>query len=115
MKVLVIGAEGQLGRALQAVAPAGADVVAPAEAACNLTNTDHLNRWIEDVRPDVIFNAAAYTAVDVAESNVVVAELVNASSVGRLAEIAKRHQARLVHVSTDFVFDGEFEQTLCAG
>ncbi len=53
MKCLVIGAEGQLGRALQAVAPVGVDVVAPAETACNLTNAEHVNRWLEEARPDV--------------------------------------------------------------
>ena len=107
MKCLVIGAEGQLGRALQAAAPAGANVVAPVEAACDLTNADHVNRWLEEVRPNVVFNAAAYTAVDAAESDAAAAELVNAASVGRLAEATKRRGARLVHVSTDFVFDGE--------
>ena len=107
MKCLVIGAEGQLGRALQTVAPAGADVVAPAEAACDLTSSDHVNRWLEEVRPDVVFNAAAYTAVDAAESDAATAELINAVSVGRLAEAAMNYGARLVHVSTDFVFDGE--------
>ncbi len=107
MKALVIGAQGQLGRALQATAPMDAETIAPAESACNLTNGAHIERWLAEVRPDVLFNAAAYTAVDAAESDVATAELVNSVSVGRLAESARLHGARLVHVSTDFVFDGE--------
>lgn len=107
MKCLVIGSGGQLGRVLQVSAPAGIDIVAPPEADCDLTNPGHLNRWVEEVRPDIIFNAAAYTNVDGAEQNPAAAELINATCVGRLAEIAARAGARLVHVSTDFVFDGE--------
>ncbi len=107
MKCLVIGAEGQLGRALQVVAPAGADVIAPAEVECNLTDANQVKKWLEEARPEVIFNAAAYTAVDAAENDTATAQLVNATSVGRLAEMAKRCHAQLVHVSTDFVFDGE--------
>jgi len=107
MKCLVIGSGGQLGRALQATAPAGADVVAPPEADCDLNNIAHMRRWIEEIRPDIIFNAAAYTNVDGAEQDAAAAELVNAISVGKVAGIAARTSARFVHVSTDFVFDGE--------
>jgi len=104
---LVIGAGGQLGRALQATMPAKADVVAPARAVCDLTNAGHINHWLDEVRPDVVFNAAAYTAVDAAENDEAKARLINATSVGRLAQAARNYGARLVHVSTDFVFDGE--------
>jgi dTDP-4-dehydrorhamnose reductase len=107
MKCLVIGSGGQLGRALQARAPAGAEVIAPAEADCDLTNAAHMKRWIEDAGPDIIFNAAAYTNVDGAERDAAAAKLVNATSVGRIAEAAARTGTRLIHVSTDFVFDGE--------
>lgn len=106
MKCLVIGSEGQLGRALQATVPPGALVVAPAEAECNITDQHQIEHWLDEVRPAVIFNAAAYTAVDAAEQNETVAAHVNAVSVGRLAEAVKRRGARLVHVSTDFIFDG---------
>jgi len=103
----VIGAGGQLGRALLATSPAEADVVVPARSDCDLTNDDQIEHWLNEVRPGVVFNAAAYTAVDAAESDEANAQLINATGVGRLAEAAKRHSARLVHVSTDFVFDGE--------
>jgi len=107
VRCLVIGGGGQLGRALQATMPAKADVVAPARAVCDLTNADHINHWLNEIRPDVVFNAAAYTAVDAAENDEANARLVNAISVGRLAQAARQYGALLVHVSTDFVFDGE--------
>jgi len=107
MRCLVIGAGGQLGHALLATSPAEADVVAPARSDCDLTNDDQIEHWLNEVRPRIVLNAAAYTAVDAAESDEANARLVNATSAGRLAEAAKRHSARLVHVSTDFVFDGE--------
>jgi dTDP-4-dehydrorhamnose reductase len=107
MKCLVIGSGGQLGRALQATAPAGADVVAPPEADCDMNNIAQMRYWIEEIRPDIVFNAAAYTNVDGAEQDAAAAELVNATSVGMVAGIVARTGVRLVHVSTDFVFDGE--------
>ena len=107
MKCLIVGSEGQLGRALQATAPSGVIVIAPTRSSCDLTNVDHIERWLSDVRPDLVFNAAAYTAVDAAESDPATAELVNGASVGELAEATTRHAARLVHISTDFVFDGK--------
>jgi dTDP-4-dehydrorhamnose reductase len=106
VKALIVGANGQLGRALAAVVPDGAETVAPPETECDLTRPEQLREWIGRVRPDVVFNAAAYTAVDAAEKDAETAELVNATSVARLAEIVAGSGARLVHVSTDFVFDG---------
>ena len=106
MKALVVGSGGQLGRALQATVPAGASLVAPPEAEFDLGNAGHLAHWLEAVRPDVVFNAAAYTAVDQAENDADTALFVNAECVGRLAAAARHAGARLVHVSTDFVFDG---------
>src|SRR5471032_3605535 len=107
MKCLVIGAEGQLGRALCAVGPAEAQVLALPKAACNLTDHGSVKRCLEKTRPEIVFNAAAYTAVDAAESDAGTAEMVNAASEENLARETNRVQARLVHVSTDFVFDGE--------
>ncbi|GAA0569630.1 dTDP-4-dehydrorhamnose reductase [Rhizomicrobium electricum] len=106
MKALIIGANGQLGRGLAAAVPEGAEAVAPPEAECNLTDPDQVQGWLDRVRPDVVFNAAAYTAVDAAEQDEAAAERVNAAAVGALAEAAVRVGACLVHVSTDFVFDG---------
>lgn len=115
MRCLIIGAEGQLGRALQTVAPAETNIIAPAEVECNLTDSTQIDQWLSTVRPDIVFNAAAYTAVDAAEKDSTTAELVNARSVGLLAEAVRRHGGRLVHVSTDFVFDGESNRPYAPG
>lgn len=107
MRCLIIGAEGQLGVALQETSPAYAKVVALPRTQCDLTNAAQIEDWIVRLRPDIVFNAAAYTAVDAAEKDEIAAEQVNASGVRTLAFIAKRFACRLVHVSTDFVFDGK--------
>ncbi|HWA02332.1 MAG TPA: dTDP-4-dehydrorhamnose reductase [Rhizomicrobium sp.] len=106
MKCLVAGGEGQLGRALQAAAPPEAEIHAPARALCDITDAAALAAWFGKIRPAVVFNAAAYTAVDAAESDEAAAERVNAEGAGLLARMCAEHGARLVHVSTDFVFDG---------
>jgi dTDP-4-dehydrorhamnose reductase len=102
MKILIAGAGGQLGRALQASAPAGHLVTAPPEAAFDITNEAQVADVIATYKPDVVINAAAYTAVDKAESEPAQARLINASAVEYLAA----HAPFLVQISTDFVFDG---------
>ncbi len=106
MRALIAGSGGQLGRALQASAPAGAIVVAPAEADFDVTSPDSVAAAIAAAAPDVVFNAAAYTAVDKAEGDAETAHHINADAVGILAAACAAAGARLVHVSTDFVFDG---------
>ena len=106
MRVLVAGGAGQLGRALAASAPPGAELVAPDEAAFDICSADGVAATVEAVRPALIVNAAAYTAVDRAESEPERAHAVNAEAAGQLAAAAARGGARFVHVSTDFVFDG---------
>lgn len=107
MKSLIIGSNGQLGRALEATLPDSMGLVAPAEAECDLTNPVHLEHWLSSAKPNFVFNAAAYTAVDAAEQNSSTSQLVNATAVGHLAQITQKHNAQLIHISTDFVFDGE--------
>jgi dTDP-4-dehydrorhamnose reductase len=107
MKALITGANGQLGRALVASAPAGTTVVAHGSDTLDITCRDAVAAAVAAERPDLILNAAAYTAVDRAESDAERAAAVNAAAVGVLAEAAGQAGARLVHVSTDFVFDGE--------
>lgn len=75
-------------------------------AALDLADADAIRRVMRDVRPDVVVNAAAYTAVDKAESEPEAAMAVNGTAPGVLAEEAKRLGALLVHYSTDYVFDG---------
>jgi len=107
MKVLIAGSQGQLGRALQASAPAGADIVAPPESEFDILNEAQVAELAGSVRPDLLINAAAYTAVDKAESERDIAHAVNAEAAGRLARAAAGVGARLAHVSTDFIFDGQ--------
>jgi dTDP-4-dehydrorhamnose reductase len=107
MKALVVGANGQLGRALQATVPTDVDVQAHDVDTLDISDAGAIATCLSELQPDIVFNAAAYTAVDKAESEEPVARLVNATAVGLLVEGARRVGARFVHVSTDFVFDGE--------
>ena len=106
MRVLIAGSGGQLGRALQASAPEGVTVIAPPEADFDITDAETVARVVAEVRPDLVFNAAAYTAVDKAEADETLARLVNVNAVGLLAAAARNAGAKFAHVSTDFVFDG---------
>jgi dTDP-4-dehydrorhamnose reductase len=106
MRVLIAGSGGQLGRALQATAPPTVTVIAPAEAEFDITDADTVRAVVADARPDVVINAAAYTAVDKAECDEAAARRVNVNAVGTLAIAARIAGAGFAHVSTDFVFDG---------
>ncbi|WP_242139321.1 dTDP-4-dehydrorhamnose reductase [Sphingomonas sp. TREG-RG-20F-R18-01] len=106
MKALIVGAGGQLGHALLATAPEGVEIVTCDQDTVDITDAQRVAAFVAESDPDVIFNAAAYTAVDKAESDAERAQAVNADAVGFLAAAARAAQAKLVHVSTDFVFDG---------
>ena len=106
MKVLITGAHGQLGRCLQATAPADAEIVGHDHDTVDITDAAQVAAVVAAEKPDILFNAAAYTAVDKSESDEARALAVNATAVGYLADAARSNGARLVHVSTDFVFDG---------
>jgi dTDP-4-dehydrorhamnose reductase len=106
MKVLITGANGQLGRALQATAPLGVSIIAAGSAELDIGDAAAVDALLLAERPDAIFNAAAYTAVDKAESEEALATRTNAEGVANLARGAAAIGARLVHVSTDFVFNG---------
>lgn len=106
MKVLITGAAGQLGRALQASAPAHADVVALDRQALDIADEAAVVALFDETEPDLVINAAAYTAVDRAEGDSAEAYRINAQGPGALATAAAVQRARFIHVSTDFVFDG---------
>lgn len=106
MKVLITGAHGQLGRALQRCAPADAEIVAVDLDGLDITDGGAVSAFVAEHRPALILNAAAYTAVDKAEADEEAARAVNADAVAHLARAAAANGARLVHVSTDFVFNG---------
>jgi dTDP-4-dehydrorhamnose reductase len=111
VKILLFGKNGQVGWELQrSLAPLG-EVVALGSASeaglCgDFTDPDGLARTVAHVRPDAIVNAAAYTSVDAAESELELARMVNATAPGVLADAARQIGAALVHYSTDYVFDG---------
>ena len=106
MRVLVTGAGGQVGAAAARLLAKRAQVVAHERAALDLAKPADIAKRVREASPDVIVNAAAYTAVDRAESEPDAARAVNASGVAVLAEEARRAGALLVHFSTDYVFDG---------
>jgi dTDP-4-dehydrorhamnose reductase len=105
-RILLTGSTGQVGRELARGLPALGEVIAPGRAELDLMNTDEIRRAVRDVCPSFIVNAAAYTAVDRAESEPIAAHAINAEAPAVLAEEAKRIGAMLVHFSTDYVFDG---------
>ena len=106
MKLLIAGAGGQLGRALQAQVPAGASVIAPPEAEFDITNPAQVAAVVAASGATHLVNAAAYTAVDKAESDLETARRINVDAVAILADAARAAGLKFVHVSTDFVFDG---------
>lgn len=107
MKTLIVGANGQLGRCLQACAPTSVTLVAHDIDTLDITDAVQVAALIAEERPELVINAAAYTAVDKAESDEALAHAINSSAVAHLAAAALAIGARLAHVSTDFVFDGK--------
>lgn len=107
-KVLVIGAGGQLGQCIKKiVAQRGIeDVVFPEEGVANILNIEDLSELFNQEKPAFVVNCAAYTAVDKAEDEADIAKAVNETGARNLAKLCMQHQATLVHVSTDFVFEG---------
>lgn len=107
MRWLITGAGGQLGHHLAARLAAGPDeVVTRTRTQLDITAADAVEAAVATHRPDVVVNAAAYTAVDAAEADEAAAARVNATGPGLLAAALARHGGRLLHVSTDYVFAG---------
>jgi dTDP-4-dehydrorhamnose reductase len=108
--IVVFGSQGQLGQALQeqiGEAPEHVFLSRDSTDYCgDITDTAGITQTLMDLRPEIIINAAAYTAVDKAESEPAAAEAVNAKAVGVIAQIAAKLDSLLVHYSTDYVFDG---------
>ncbi len=111
MTTIVTGAAGQLGQDVQiALAGAGRDAISFARAELDLTDVAATRRVLVEHGADVVINCAAYTAVDDCETNVDLAHAVNEHGVRSLAEACREVGAHLVHVSTDYVFDGTLER-----
>jgi dTDP-4-dehydrorhamnose reductase len=107
MKVFVIGIHGQLGRTLSETAPKDLDFAGDGLPRLDVSDPRALEVRLTAERPDVVVNTAAYTAVDKAEAEPEAARRVNADGAGNAALAARQAGARFIHVSTDFVFDGE--------
>lgn len=126
MNILLLGANGQLGRSFVeqgALAEIGSVTYASRDGRrfdgasieiADLAQPDSLSALLDRVEPQVIVNTAAYTAVDRAESEEALAQRINGEAVGHLGQWARRHEALVVHYSTDYVFDGSATQPYAA-
>lgn len=106
MRALVTGAGGQLGVELLRTAPKEIHVTGVTHSDCDITNADAVDAVIARIKPDVVINAAAYNAVDDAEKNSDLAYSVNGKGPANLARAVERVGGRIIHISTDYVFDG---------
>ena len=110
MKIVLLGKDGQVGWELQrSLAPLG-EVHAFGHGDADLEQVDALRALVRNAAPDILVNAAAYTAVDRAQAEPDRAKLVNATAVGALAAEMRRHNGLMVHYSTDYVFDGAWQE-----
>jgi dTDP-4-dehydrorhamnose reductase len=105
-RVLLLGANGQVGTELRAMLSGRCDLHAMTRAEADFSKPEQVRKIVAELEPTIILNAVAYTAVDKAESEPELAELVNATTPAVLAEEAARCGGLLVHYSTDYVFDG---------
>jgi dTDP-4-dehydrorhamnose reductase len=105
-RILLTGKSGQVGHDLHDLLPRLGEVVALDRQHLDLSQPDEIRRVVREIHPDLIVNAAAYTAVDQAEKEESLAEAINARAPAIIAEEAKRIDAAVVHYSTDYVFDG---------
>ena len=114
-KILITGGQGQLGQsfnwlALQGQLPVGAHIQLVSRQQLDICDSQSIEQALLRYQPDVLINAAAYTAVDRAESEPELAYAINATAVGKLAQVCAKQRVRLVQVSTDYVFDGQSTQ-----
>lgn len=106
-KVLITGADGQLGYELQRTVPSDYECIPTDKEQLDITNAAAVEAFISKHQPDVIINAAAYTAVDKAEEETELAIAINTTGAENLANVAKANNIQLMQISTDFVFDGK--------
>jgi dTDP-4-dehydrorhamnose reductase len=109
MKILILGSTGQVGQAINKWLPTGMEIIAPVRDELDLSEIDALEEFLETRAPDLIINAAAYTNVDKAETEVDLAFTLNAKVPEVLAKYTGKRRARLIHYSTDYVFNGQGE------
>ena len=110
MKYVIVGADGQLGQEwIKVLSNRGSEFSAYTFADLDITDFEKLDAVLENENPDVLINCAAYTAVDEAEDEIELANLINHTAVKKLAELSLKYKFRLVHYSTDYVFAGNIE------
>jgi len=109
-KILLIGTTGQVGWELQRCVQTLGKVVASTKSHIDLTAPDSIRQMIREIKPTIILNAAAYTAVDKAEQDTELAHAINATAPGIIAEESLRINSLLIHYSTDYVFNGKQTQ-----
>lgn len=107
MKILVTGGGGQVGSELNKIGLAqGFKICAPTHAEMDISNRMEVSRWVDEHQPEMVINAAAYTKVDLAETEIETANQINRDGVRVLADVCKLTDVPLLHLSTDYVFDG---------
>jgi dTDP-4-dehydrorhamnose reductase len=106
MKLLITGAGGQLGQDCVRLMRTRHDICALTSTQLNITQADAVRHTVQEVLPDVVINCAAYTAVDACETEQSCCMAVNAHGVANLADACDESGCRLIHISTDYVFDG---------
>ncbi|MET7253242.1 dTDP-4-dehydrorhamnose reductase [Dyadobacter fermentans] len=114
MRIVVLGASGQLGSCLKKNSTERniTDISFPSEESANILDKELLDKLFTAEKPQFVINCAAYTAVDKAEDDVDTCRKVNRDGAAYIAEVCKKHQATLIHISTDFVFKGDIPQLL---
>lgn len=111
MKILITGANGMLAKAVINQFKDNNELILTDVSELDITNETKTNEFVTQTKPDYIINCAAYTAVDKAEEDIELAEKVNALGPKNLAIAAKNNDATLIHISTDYVFNGELDTT----
>ena len=109
MKILITGANGMLAKSVRERLAEGNELICTDVSELDITKEDEVIKKVEEIKPEYIINCAAYTAVDKAEDVYELADKINADGPGNLAKAAKRVDAVLVHISTDYVFNGDLD------
>ena len=109
MKILITGANGMLAKEIKEKFAQGNELILTDVAELDITNREAVMKYVEEKKPELIINCAAFTAVDKAEEAGEIVEKINADGPGNLAKAAKANDAVLVHVSTDYVYGGDLD------
>lgn len=107
MRILLTGAKGQVGQSLKQQKPEHWEMIAADSATLDITQAQAVDNMVQNFEPDVIINAAGYTDLEAAEHNKDKVFAVNAEGVRNLAAAAAKHNVRFIHISSDYVFDGQ--------